>query len=822
MEQLLLHCANAIDTNDFTLAQQILWVLNNIAPPDGNSNQRLASAFLRALAARAAKSGTCKMLAHAPPIHTHTFSIIELANFVDLTPWHRFGFTAANSAILELTQGYSVIHIVDLTSTHCMQIPTLIDAIASRHHDVPPLIKLTVAAHRNIPPILDLSYDELGAKLVNFARSKNVILEFKVISSSYKDGFASLIEHLRVQHMIFVAEGQRREALVINCHMMLHYIPDETLIMNSDQESWSSLRSMFLKAVRSLEPTIVVLVEEDADLTWKSLESRVRAAFNYLWIPYDTVDTFLARGSVQREWYEADIGWKIENVVAEEGVERVERAEGKTKWEERMRDAKFEGIGWTEDGVSEVKAMLDEHAAGWGFKKDNQHLVLTWKGHNVVFASLWMPAAQYISPVDTLEQKLQIERRLGSVKAREYFNLLTRFLTFKITKPKFNKLCIAIIGRDNLPLHNHLIRSILKKACLSKLPPNRKGKEEGSLSVKIPNGNQRSDLQSLCRDLPQSPRKVRTPNLRDRRFKDRPSPLGPQGKNHSIVCEDSAPRIHEPQSTVDIYSLGSMPPLSAEDSDEVNQDSGSPINYRRSPITAPLGILTNSKGARKVSFNVSEPPSVSSTCQHIGLLPDTNFLMKRLEQKLAVEGFKISVDSANLLNNALDVYLKRMIKPCLDLVVSKSDDKCRGPGPIQPGLNGLSNSRYVQKSSEPVSASISDFRAAMELNPVILGEDWPLHFEKRAIGTNLAIPGSLDSHSTQLSDGSHEVVVENFRTLGKRIDSRLGPGIRKEDLVGGEKAFSLLKILVIRIVEFSWSGRVHVDCYPGIHVSRAH
>jgi hypothetical protein len=39
MEQLLLHCANAIESNDATLAQQIIWVLNNLASPDGDSTQ---------------------------------------------------------------------------------------------------------------------------------------------------------------------------------------------------------------------------------------------------------------------------------------------------------------------------------------------------------------------------------------------------------------------------------------------------------------------------------------------------------------------------------------------------------------------------------------------------------------------------------------------------------------------------------------------------------------------------------------------------------------------------------------------------------------
>ncbi|KAI3451940.1 hypothetical protein Pfo_008605 [Paulownia fortunei] len=398
MEQLLVHCANAIENNDATLAQQILWVLNNIAPPDGDSNQRLTCGFLRALIARAAKSGNCKLLTAVANVHAndlamsnHKFSVIELASFVDLTPWHRFGFTAANAAVLEALEGYSVVHIVDLSLTHCMQIPTLIDSIATRLEG-PPLVKLTIAgAMEDFPPMLDLSYEELGCKLVNFARSRNVAMEFRVIPSSSSNGFSSLIEQLRLQQLVRAENG---EALVINCHMMLHYIPEETLsgVPNTSSSFESaSLRTMFLKALRSLDPTIVVLVDEDADFTSNNLVNRLRSAYNYLWIPYDTVDTLLPRGSKQRQWYESDICWKIENVISHEGPQRVERLEPKSKWVQRMRNASFRGVSFSEDAITEVKNMLDEHAAGWGLKKEEEDLVLTWKGHNVVFATAWIP-----------------------------------------------------------------------------------------------------------------------------------------------------------------------------------------------------------------------------------------------------------------------------------------------------------------------------------------------------------------------------------------------------------------------------------------------
>jgi hypothetical protein len=394
MEQLLVHCANAIEANDATLTQQILWVLNNIAPPDGDSNQRLTAAFLCALMARASRTGACKAVTavvaaavESAALHVHRFSAVELAGFIDLTPWHRLGYTAANASILEAVEGFPVVHLVDLGTTHCMQIPTLIDMLAGRAEG-PPILRLTVAdvVASSAPPVLNTSYDELCAKLVNFARSRNVSMDFCVVPTSRADAFTSLIDHLRVQQLM--SDGT--EALVVNCHMLLHTVPDETA--GSVRLSQPvSLRSMLLRSIRTLDPALVVVVEEDADFTAGDAVGRLRAAFNFMWIPYDAVDTFLPKGSEQRRWYEAEVGWKVENVLAQEGLERVERQEDRARWGQRMRSAGFRAVAFSEEVAGEVKAMLNEHAAGWGMKREDDDLVLTWKGHNVVFASAWTP-----------------------------------------------------------------------------------------------------------------------------------------------------------------------------------------------------------------------------------------------------------------------------------------------------------------------------------------------------------------------------------------------------------------------------------------------
>lgn len=317
-----------------------------------------------------------------------------------------------------------------------------------------------------------------------------------------------------------------------------------------------------------------------------------------------------------------------------------------------------------------------------------------------------MLADRHFMRLDTLEIKSHIERKLGAAKSDKYFSLLTRYLSLKITKSEFHRLCIGTIGRENVRLHNHLLRSIIKNACLSKTPPPKEPKVDGSEGAKVPNGYQRSCLQSLCKDIPQSSRKGMTPDLRDCKLKDCPSPLGPHGKSHSIACQDSVPKIQEQLSINELFSLGSRPPGSVEDGEEVDQATGSPSIYSRSPIKAPLGIPINGKGAPKLLHKSSTGAYYTEICQNHGELPDAYSLRKRLEKKLEIEGLKVTVDCANLLNNGLDVFMKRLIKPCLELAGSRSGHK-----------------------HSSFSASILDFQVATELNPQILGNDWPSQLE---------------------------------------------------------------------------------------------
>ncbi|XP_050204883.1 scarecrow-like protein 32 [Mercurialis annua] len=392
IEKLLLHCASALESNDETLAQQVMWVLNNVASLVGDPNQRLTSWFLRALISRASK--VCPAAMNFDGSNTilrrRQMSVTELAGYVDLIPWHRFGFCASNSAIFKAIEGYPKVHILDFSITHCMQWPTLIDALAKRPEG-PPSLKITVPLTRpQVPPLLNVTTEEVGLRLSNFAKFKDVPFEFNVIddpsateSSAAGFQFESLLNHLSTS----VLNLDDDEALVINCQNWLRYLSDDLKETTRD----SSARDTFLNTVKRLNPRIVTIVDEDCDLNASSLTSRIATCFNYLWIPFDAFETFLPKDSCQRIDYESDIGHKIENVISYEGSQRIERLESGIKLTQRMKKAGFSCVEFCEETVREVKFLLDEHASGWGMKREEDMLVLTWKGHNSVFATAWIP-----------------------------------------------------------------------------------------------------------------------------------------------------------------------------------------------------------------------------------------------------------------------------------------------------------------------------------------------------------------------------------------------------------------------------------------------
>ncbi|WOL13477.1 hypothetical protein Cni_G22247 [Canna indica] len=398
--------------------------------------------------------------------------------------------------------------------------------------------------------------------------------------------------------------------------------------------------------------------------------------------------------------------------------------------------------------------------------------------------------------------KLQIAKRIGPERSRRYFCYVNLLLTQKLRKSDFNKYCIPIIGRENIPLHNHFICSIYKNAFLGKTPPpfvhekvafkppevvGKNLSQEGSMVNQLEAPSLKHTVWSNGNSLPSSPRKVRS-CIRERSIKDRPSSLGQNGRmdmsfqQSTVLLDDNVLRengIHDtchlkrqmqhhqgdplehlakksrignlvPQGRTSADGQGLLGFVVMENEDELQQADN--LNSNSGPLQAPLGIPfcpASTGGARRSSYlAASSSGDILSSNHYCGELCDTEALKRRMEKAAEVNGLEgITLDCANLLNNGLDAYLKRLIKSCVESSGQRAGhDQTKHPVLRQQAqakpINGLWPQEHMHGQSCVGSSnnmprlktcsqiSLQAFRVAMELNPQQLGEDWPLLLEK--------------------------------------------------------------------------------------------
>ncbi|KAG0488940.1 hypothetical protein HPP92_007527 [Vanilla planifolia] len=136
-----------------------------------------------------------------------------------------------------------------------MQMPTLIEALAARPERSPlppsPTVPAASSSTLSLPSSSRHLLDELGSRLVNFARSRNVGMGFVVPSSPVTASSPSWSTS--------DSRSSSGEAAKTGTHhklsMVGHQIPEES---GGD----NSRRVFFLKEIRSLDPNLVVIVDE--------------------------------------------------------------------------------------------------------------------------------------------------------------------------------------------------------------------------------------------------------------------------------------------------------------------------------------------------------------------------------------------------------------------------------------------------------------------------------------------------------------------------------------------------------------------------------
>ncbi|XP_062190519.1 protein SHORT-ROOT 1 [Phragmites australis] len=406
--QLLLECARAVAARDSQRVQQLMWMLNELASPYGDVEQKLASYFLQGLFARLTASGprTLRTLAAASDRNTSFDSTRRTAlRFQELSPWSSFGHVAANGAILEsfleaaaASSEPQRFHILDLSNTFCTQWPTLLEALATRSADDTPHLSITtvVSAAPSAPTAaVQRVMREIGQRMEKFARLMGVPFSFRAVHH------AGDLAELDLD-TLDLRDGGATTALAVNCVNSLRGVVP----------GGARRRDAFAASLRRLDPRVVTVVEEEADLVASDPDtsdqgSETEAAFlkvfgeglRFFSAYMDSLEESFPKTSNERLALERGAGRAIVDLVSCPASESMERRETAASWARRMRSAGFSPVAFSEDVADDVRSLLRRYREGWSMREaalddsaaPGAGVFLAWKEQPLVWASAWRP-----------------------------------------------------------------------------------------------------------------------------------------------------------------------------------------------------------------------------------------------------------------------------------------------------------------------------------------------------------------------------------------------------------------------------------------------
>ncbi|KAG5535496.1 hypothetical protein RHGRI_023312 [Rhododendron griersonianum] len=377
--EILLETARAISEKDSARVQHLMWMLNELSSPYGDTEQKLTSYFLQALFSRMTDSGEkSRRTLWSAAEKTASFESTRktVLKFQEVSPWTTFGHVACNGAIMEALEGERNLHIIDLSNTYCTQWPTLLEAIATRTDETPHL-RITTVCSRGGASSVQKVMKEIGTRMEKFARLMGVPFKFNVVHH------VGDLSELNLSQL----DVKEDEALAINCVGALHSVAPG-----------GSRRDILVSIFRSLNPRVVTVVEEEADLEvgiegfefFKGFQECLR----FFRVYFETLEESFSKTSNERLMLERAAGRAVVDLVACPPGESGERRETAARWSRRLHGGGFSPVLFSDEVCDDVRALLRRYKEGWAMGQcadDAAGIFLSWKDQPVVWASAWRP-----------------------------------------------------------------------------------------------------------------------------------------------------------------------------------------------------------------------------------------------------------------------------------------------------------------------------------------------------------------------------------------------------------------------------------------------
>lgn len=369
-KQMLFSCAAAIQDGNIEQASSMINELRQMVSIQGDPLERTAAYMVEALAARMATSGRGLYKALKCKEATSSERLSAMQVLFEVCPYFRFGFMAANGAILEAFKDEKRVHIIDFDINQGSQYYTLLQTLASMPGK-PPHLRLTGVDDPESVQRAIGGLNVIGLRLAELAKDLQISFEFQAVPSNTV---------LVTPAMLNCRPG---EAVVVNFAFQLHHMPDESV-------STVNQRDQLLRMVKSLNPKLVTVVEQDMNTNTAPFLQRFAEVYNYYSAVFESLDATLSRDSQERVNVERQcLARDIINIVACEGLERIERYEVAGKWRARMMMAGFTPCPISRNVYDSIQNLIKQYSERYKTKEEAGALYFGWEDKNMTVVSAW-------------------------------------------------------------------------------------------------------------------------------------------------------------------------------------------------------------------------------------------------------------------------------------------------------------------------------------------------------------------------------------------------------------------------------------------------
>ncbi|GER45725.1 scarecrow transcription factor family protein [Striga asiatica] len=385
LRTLLISCAQSVASDDRATAYEQLRQIGKHSSPTGDGYQRLAYVFATGLQARLAGTGAELYTSLTRRNITAAQKLEAYQLYLSICPFMKMSIFFANKMIAALSEKETTLHIIDFGILYGFQWPALIQQLSERPGGPPKLritgIEIPQPGFRPAERV-----EETGVRLARSCQRFGVPFEYQAVASKNW-------ETIRIEDLKIVSG----EMLAVNCLFRFGRLLDETVVADSPRDE-------VLRLVRKMKPAIFVNAVTSGSYSAPFFVTRFREALFHYSALFDMFDASLPRDYPQRMVFEQGFyGPEVINVVACEGMERIERPETYKQWQFRLMRAGFKPFSLNPEIMEKLKhkkAMAKYHK-DFLFGEDGHWMIQGWKGRILYASSCWVPSYHLLLSMST-------------------------------------------------------------------------------------------------------------------------------------------------------------------------------------------------------------------------------------------------------------------------------------------------------------------------------------------------------------------------------------------------------------------------------------